>query len=246
VVVCGRNQALRDEVTALTGEQAARFRVLGFTDEMADLMRVSSLFVGKPGGLTSAECMAAGLPMLIIAPIPGQEERNSDHLLESGAAARANTPSTIAYKLDQILTEPGRLEGMRLATARLAHPDAAQIVVEKLLNDDTPPVHMSRAQRRQIIAASRGELDPAIPPAAGEVLIYNNETGVYLGVITPAQLKLLIDQLEEEEPGDTTYYLDESTLELLGQRGADAAFLEALRGTFVDGAHVEIRYVKVE
>jgi len=246
VVVCGRNQALRDEVTTLTGEHAARFRVLGFTDEMADLMRVSSLFVGKPGGLTSAECMAAGLPMLIIAPIPGQEERNSDHLLESGAAARANTPSTIAYKLDQILTDPGRLEGMRLATARLAHPDAAQIVVETLLNDDTPPVHMSRAQRRQIIAASRGELDPAAPPAIGEVLIYNNETGVYLGVITPAQLKLLIDQLEEEEPGDTTYYLDESTLELLGQRGADAAFLEALRGTFVDGAHVEIRYVKVE
>ena len=78
------------------------------------------------------------------------------------------------------------------------------------------------------------------------MLIYNNETGVYLGVITPTQLKLLIDQLEEEEPGDTTYYLDESTLELLGQRGADAAFLEALRGTFVDGVHVEIRYVKVE
>jgi processive 1,2-diacylglycerol beta-glucosyltransferase len=246
VVVCGRNQALRDEVTALTAEHAARFRVLGFSDEMPNLMRVASLFVGKPGGLTSAECMASGLPMLIIEPIPGQEERNSDHLLENGAAVRANTPLTIAYKLDCILREPGRLEAMRAATGRLAHPHAAEVVVDTLLHDDTPPVRFSRAERSQIIATARGELNPTTPPALGEVLIYNNDTGVYLGAITPEQLQFLVDQLEEEEPGDTTYYLDEPTLELLAARGAELALLEALRTTFADAGHVEIRYVRVE
>jgi processive 1,2-diacylglycerol beta-glucosyltransferase len=246
IVVCGRNQALRDEVTTLTADHAARFRVLGFSNEMADLMRVASIFIGKPGGLTSSECMAAGLPMLIVEPIPGQEERNSDHLLESGAAARANTPLTIAFKLDSILSEPGRLAHMRASTARLAAPHAAQIVVDTLLNDNTPPMRFSSAERRQIIAAARGDLNPTAPPLAGDVLIYNNETGVYLGAITPEQLQFLVAQLEEEGLNDTTYYLDEPTLELLGQRGADPAYLEALRATFSDAGYVEIRYVKVE
>lgn len=246
IVVCGRNQALRDDVIALTADQPERFRILGFTSEMLDLMRVSSLFIGKPGGLTSAECMAASLPMLIVEPIPGQEERNSDHLLESGAAARANTTSVIAYKLDNIFNEPGRLEAMRAATARLGRPSAAQVVVDTLLADDSAPEELSRAERRKIILASRGEADPEVPTLTllGEVPIYNNETGVYLGAITPDQLQLLIDQLEEEGPDDTTYYLDGPTLDLLAQAGADAAFIDALRGTFGDRDYVEIRYVR--
>ena len=60
----------------MVGRRPDRFKVLGFTTEMADLMRISTLFVGKPGGLSSSECMAAGLPMVIINPIPGQEVRN--------------------------------------------------------------------------------------------------------------------------------------------------------------------------
>lgn len=246
VVVCGRNQALRDEILALTADQPERFRVIGFTTEMLDLMRVSSLFIGKPGGLTSSECMAAGLPMLIVEPIPGQEERNSDHLLESGAAARANTTAVIAYKLERLLGEPGRLDAMRAATARLGRPDAARVVVETLLDDDSALARLSRDERRKIILAARGEAAPEPHPVAlaGEVPIYNNETGVYLGAITPAQLQLLIDQLEEEGPDDTTYYLDGPTLDMLAQGGADAAFIAALRATFGDRDYVEIRYVR--
>ncbi|WP_304412795.1 glycosyltransferase, partial [Sedimentibacter sp. B4] len=68
-------------VEALVAGRDRDFVVLGFTDRMADLMRVASLFVGKPGGLSSSECMAAGLPMVIVNPIPGQEVRNADYLL---------------------------------------------------------------------------------------------------------------------------------------------------------------------
>ncbi|NCC30952.1 MAG: galactosyldiacylglycerol synthase, partial [Chloroflexia bacterium] len=58
IVVCGRNQPLRQAVTTLTSAKAEHFRVLGFTNEMPDLMRTATLFVGKPGGLSTAECMA--------------------------------------------------------------------------------------------------------------------------------------------------------------------------------------------
>jgi processive 1,2-diacylglycerol beta-glucosyltransferase len=100
IVVCGRNAELRREIEALVVSQAEKFRILGFTDDMLNLMRVATLFIGKPGGLTASEVMAAGVPMVISSPIPGQEERNSDYLLEQGAAIKTNDLTIVAYKLE--------------------------------------------------------------------------------------------------------------------------------------------------
>ena len=84
VTVCGRNEALKSqlnaEVSMLRKHSAVSFTIVGFTSEMDELMTAADLFVGKPGGLTTSEVLAKGLPMVVINPIPGQEERNSDHL----------------------------------------------------------------------------------------------------------------------------------------------------------------------
>ena len=108
-VVCGRNDALRQRIEQLVAPAANRYRVLGFTAEMPQLLRRADLFVGKPGGLSASECMAAGLPMVLVNPIPGQEVRNGDYLMEQGAAVRCNTAATIGWKIDEVLREPGRL-----------------------------------------------------------------------------------------------------------------------------------------
>src|SRR5712692_3586314 len=63
---------------------------VGFTTEMDKYMAAADLMVGKAGGLTTSEALARALPMALIEPIPGQEERNADHLLEAGAAIRCN------------------------------------------------------------------------------------------------------------------------------------------------------------
>ncbi|MGC2580300.1 MAG: glycosyltransferase, partial [Terrimicrobiaceae bacterium] len=84
IVVCGKNEDVRKEIEAITSEQKERFRVLGFTGEMPDLLGAATLLLSKPGGLTTAEALARGLPMVILDPIGGQEERNSDVLLEAG------------------------------------------------------------------------------------------------------------------------------------------------------------------
>ncbi|HMQ30649.1 MAG TPA: glycosyltransferase [Chloroflexaceae bacterium] len=245
VVVCGHNQLLRREVTAQVTDRTDRFRVLGFTGEMPALMRVASVFVGKPGGLTTAECMAAGLPMCVVAPIPGQEERNSDHLLENGAAVRCRESTVIAYKLDCIFQEPGRLDAMRAATARLGRPDAAQVVVDTLLRDSARPVELSSDERRQIIAAARGEqLDAALSPYSAEVTLYHDDTGVLVGTISLAQLQFLVDQLEEEGEDDDTYYVDGPTLDYLAERGADDDLLATLREAVAGRGQSEIRFVK--
>ncbi|NJN16690.1 MAG: glycosyltransferase [Oscillochloris sp.] len=246
VVVCGRNQTLRQEVTKQVSGQAERFRVIGFTNEMPDLLRVATLFIGKPGGLTAAECLAAGLPMVVIEPIPGQEERNTDHLLENGAAIRCRSLNTLAYKVDRILSEPGRLDGLRAGTRRLGRPDAAAVVADTLLNDSSEPQSFSSNELKQIIAAARNnEVEIPEPPARRpEVALYHDDTGRYVGVITPDDLQFLIDQLEEEDDDDETYYVDPSTLDFLAERGARPTLLDVLWHAVADRSGTEIRYVR--
>jgi len=139
VVICGKNPELQAnlEKQARAIEAATpglNFKVLGYTDEMHRWMQMSDLFIGKPGGLTTAESLASGLPMVIVAPIPGQEERNSDHLLEKGIALKCNEFTTLAYKIDGLLDQPAQLHAMREKARAYSRPNAAATIVDSLLN----------------------------------------------------------------------------------------------------------------
>ena len=154
VVICGKNEELKERVQKMVGESNPDFKILGYTNRMHDLMKLSDLFVGKPGGLTTAEALACGLPMLIITPIPGQEERNSDHLLEDGVALKCNELTTITFKIDTLLDNPARLAAMRQRAYALGRPHAARTVVETLLDDDLPPLQIDEQKRDQIADAA--------------------------------------------------------------------------------------------
>jgi processive 1,2-diacylglycerol beta-glucosyltransferase len=97
-------------------------------------MAASDILLGKPGGLTTSEALARGLIFVIVNPIPGQEERNSDHLLEEGVAIRCNNLPVLAYKLDRLLGDSSRMDNMRANARRLARPHAARDIVTKLLS----------------------------------------------------------------------------------------------------------------
>jgi processive 1,2-diacylglycerol beta-glucosyltransferase len=135
VAVAGKAERTRRRLEALAqsaansagdhSPQLPRLRVLGFTQEMDRWMAASDLLVGKAGGLTVSEALARQLPMAIIEPIPGQEERNADHLLERGAAIRCNNLAVAAWKIAELLDDPARLERMRAASSSLARPRAA-------------------------------------------------------------------------------------------------------------------------
>jgi len=89
--------------------------------------------VSKAGGLTTAEAMASGLPMIMVNPIPGQEMRNADLLVEHGAGWKALNLSHFQYKLSQVLFEPDLLARAKLATRRLAKPAAARKILADVL-----------------------------------------------------------------------------------------------------------------
>ena len=99
---------------------------------MDEYMAASDFVVGKPGGLTMSEALAYGKVFVVVNPIPGQEERNSDHLLEEGAAIRCNNLPVLAYKIDRLLDDPQRLISIRENIRRLARPNAAHDIVAKL------------------------------------------------------------------------------------------------------------------
>lgn len=151
VVVCGRNEALRAELgekaKKLPRHSSVSFKFLGFTSDMDEIMAASDLYVGKPGGLTTSEALAKGLPMVVINPIPGQEERNSDHLLEEGIAIRCNNLPALAYKIDRLIKTPGKLAQMSENAQVLAKPRAAFTLVDRLSALCHPGTEQSRAGR---------------------------------------------------------------------------------------------------
>jgi processive 1,2-diacylglycerol beta-glucosyltransferase len=153
LAVCGKNEELRKNVEKVARNHPS-IQVLGYTDKMADFMKMADLFVGKPGGLTTAEALAVGLPMVIVSPIPGQEERNSDHLLEDGVALKCNEFTTLAFKIDRLLGDPARLASMRENAKKMGRPHAAQAIVRTLVDHDLPLVMLGEEQIEKI--AERG------------------------------------------------------------------------------------------
>ena len=116
-----------------------RVTVIGYSTEMSRWMGAATLLIGKPGGMTISEAMASGLPMVIVSPIPGQEERNSDQLLEKGMAIKCNDFTTLSYKVEKLLECPEHLEEMRTHALSWAHPDAALTIVRTLLDETNRP-----------------------------------------------------------------------------------------------------------
>jgi processive 1,2-diacylglycerol beta-glucosyltransferase len=157
IVICGKSEEVKARVTQATGGDGSRFRILGYTDRMHELMHVSDLFIGKPGGLTTSEALACGLPMAVFSPIPGQEERNADHLLEEGAGIRCNELTTLPFKLDRLISDPERLAAMRRAAAAMGRPHAARTIVQTLLDDRLPPLVLAPKQREAIALAAARE-----------------------------------------------------------------------------------------
>ena len=136
VAICGRNEELRKRLQKTAAranlDENVLVKPVGYTQEMDEYMTAADLVLGKPGGLTTSEGLAKGLAFVIVDPIPGQEERNSDHLLEGGVAIRCNNLPTLAYKLDRLLSESGRLARMQASSKRMGRPNAAREIVKRV------------------------------------------------------------------------------------------------------------------
>ena len=141
VVVCGKNRAAMQRVTHLKTPSRIALRVLGFVNNIHELMDAANVLVSKSGGLTSAEALAKRLPMLIVDPIPGQESRNADMIVEHGAGWRAINLPNLAFKLRTVIDNGAMLRAAHNAAAQLSRPHAAEQILKFVYRDISRGIH---------------------------------------------------------------------------------------------------------
>ncbi|MFZ4527388.1 MAG: MGDG synthase family glycosyltransferase [Undibacterium curvum] len=135
IALAGKNAAALQALQTLALRYPDRLFPQGFTKQVERLMACSDLVITKPGGLTTSECLALGLPMIVNSPIPGQEERNADFLLEQGVALKAYDDISLAYRVKHLLNDTARLSAMRSRAKALGKPDAAARVLATVTAD---------------------------------------------------------------------------------------------------------------
>jgi processive 1,2-diacylglycerol beta-glucosyltransferase len=129
IIVCGKNESARIKLQEMCFPKNVDPKIFGFVTNIHELMDASDILISKAGGLTSSEAMAKSLPMLIIDPIPGQESRNTDIMVEHGAGWKAMNLANLSYKLRNILETPSLLIKAQSSTSCLAKPNAASTIL---------------------------------------------------------------------------------------------------------------------
>lgn len=111
-------------------------KILGFeyVDNVEELMDLATLIITKPGGMTTSECLAKGLPMVIVDPLPGQEMRNTDFLLSQGIAIRVDETNDIGEEVELLLKNPQRLKAMSRAALENGRPNSALDIAKLILD----------------------------------------------------------------------------------------------------------------
>lgn len=132
IALAGKNAQTLAALQALALRHP-RLLAQGFTNQVERLMACADLVITKPGGLTTSECLALGLPMIVNSPIPGQEERNADFLLEQGVALKAFDYVTLEYRVRHLLANPAKLAEMARQAKALGRPAAARLVLDHVL-----------------------------------------------------------------------------------------------------------------
>lgn len=136
VVLTGTNKKMFESLKKYEGTSNKKLLVFGYIKNVDELMELASLIITKPGGMTTAESLAKGLPMLIVDPIPGQEMRNTDFLIKHGIGIRVDGPHDAAEEVELLLKTPARLRAMSNAAFGFSKPHATSDIVKLVLNKE--------------------------------------------------------------------------------------------------------------
>ena len=137
IAIAGKNEKMKLAFEKIVAENNAKknVRVLEFTNKVPELMSISDLVVTKPGGMTTTESLASNLPMIIINPIPGQEEENAEFLEEKGIAIWIKKNSDVSKILTDLFSNSHKLEEMKENTKLLARPNSTKDICDILLKN---------------------------------------------------------------------------------------------------------------
>ena len=135
IAIAGKNEKMKLAFEKIVSKyhQQKNVLVLEYTSQVPEFMSVSDLVVTKPGGLTTTESLVSHLPMVIINPIPGQEEKNAKFLVKNGIAIWIKKDDDVIQTLTDLFSDPEKLETMKENTKKLAKPHSTEDICQILL-----------------------------------------------------------------------------------------------------------------
>lgn len=136
VAISGKNAKMKENFEQLVKEanKEDSVKILEYTDKVAQLMSISDLVVTKPGGLTTTESLASGLPIVIINPIPGQEEENAEFLEKNKVAIWIRKGDNVEEILNELFSNPDKMQEMKVHARLMAKKNSTKDICQILLN----------------------------------------------------------------------------------------------------------------
>ena len=137
VAIAGKNKKMKNNFDELVEEtnSSENIKVLAYTNKVPELMSVSDLVISKPGGLTTTESLASGLPIIVINPIPGQETENAEFLEKNNVGIWLKKKDNIEEKLYDIFNNPSVLRKMKINARLLAKRNSTADICNILLKN---------------------------------------------------------------------------------------------------------------
>jgi len=133
IVLTGTNRRLIKWLGKKSPKSDKKILFYEYANNVDELMEISTLIITKPGGMTTTECLAKGLPMVIVNPLPGQEMRNTDFLLKQGIAIRIDKTSDVGEEIELLLKSPETLRRMRETAYEHGKPHAAMDIARLII-----------------------------------------------------------------------------------------------------------------
>jgi len=136
ITMCGKKEKTKkffEEILENTPHNN-HVKLLPFTNKIPELMAISDFIVTKPGGITSSEALACSIPMIICNPIPGQEEQNSNFLLNNGVTIRLFDNDDMYVTLSNFFNSPNRIKQIKEMTKEIGKPNSTKDICEFIMN----------------------------------------------------------------------------------------------------------------
>lgn len=135
IAISGKNENMKNNFLKIVEENNKQDSVvvLEYTDKVPEFMAISDIVVTKPGGLTTSECLASGVPMLIINPIPGQEEENAEFLENNKVAIWLKKNDDVYFTLNILLNDGNYLNTLKNNISKIAKPNSTKEICEIIL-----------------------------------------------------------------------------------------------------------------
>ena len=135
VAIAGKNHKMKESFENLVEEldKQQNVKILEYTNKVPELMSISDLVVTKPGGLTTTESLASGLPIVVINPIPGQEEENATYLEENKVAIWIRKEDNVEQILNDLFSNPEKMQEMKIRARIISKKNSTKDICKILL-----------------------------------------------------------------------------------------------------------------